>query len=119
MNCRGNAVSEFVEWCKNTKKLCEGRANYNGEHGIPDEESDNGSFGNVTLLPGNLRVSNEGDDDCDCGGDEIGEPKKIIIFNNEISDDSVENVVESCNADADEKISSGVSRSFDVGFGCF
>ena len=60
-----------------------------------------------------------GDNNCDGGGDEIGEPKKIIIFNNKISDDGVENVVESCDADADEKISSGVLRSFDVGFGCF
>ncbi len=64
-------------------------------------------------------MSDISDDDGDCGGDEIGEPKKIIIFNNKISDDSVENIVESRNADADEKISSGVSRSFDVGFGRF
>lgn len=63
-------------------------------------------------------MSNEGDDDCDCGGDEIGEPKKIIIFNNKISDDGVENVVESCDADADEKISGGMLGSFDVGWGC-
>ena len=39
-------------------------------------------------------MSDVGNDGGGTGGDEAGEPEKVVVFDNEISDDNKENVIE-------------------------
>ena len=71
--------SEFVEWGQMTKKLSEPRTNGDSKEGIPDEESDDGVFGDVAFFPGDFGMRDVGDDGGDDGGDKSREPKKITV----------------------------------------
>ena len=66
-----NIESEFVKWSEETKELSESRGDGDGEDGIPDEEFVDGGFSDFTLLPGDFRVGEVGDDGGDGGGDKI------------------------------------------------
>ena len=110
--------SEFVEWSEKAEKLGEPWTNGDSEEGVPDEESDDGMFGDVAFFPGDFRMGDVGDDGGDGGGDKGREPKKVIISNNEISQNGIEGKIKDSNSDADEKVSGGVLAGFDVlGFG--
>ena len=46
-----DVVGEFVKRSKKTEELRESGSNSYGEHGVPDEESNNGMFGDGTFFP--------------------------------------------------------------------
>ena len=114
MNSGADVVSKFVERSEKTEKLDEAWADEDGEKGVPDEESDDGMFGDVALFPGDFGVGDVGDDGGDGSGNEVGKPKKVVVFDDEIGKDGVKAVVEKSDGDADEKIASGVAGSFDI-----
>ena len=113
MNSIGDVVSKFVQRREETEELGEPGANSNGEESVPDEKPDNGVFGDFAFFPSDLRMSDVGDDGCDDGGDKGGEPEKIIISENKISQNRIESKIEDSDSDTDEKVSSGVLASFD------
>ena len=85
-----------------------------GEESIPDKETDNGVFGDMTLFPSNFGMGDVGDNSGDCSSNEHGKPNKIIIVNDEIGKNRIETIIEDGDADADEKISGGVFAGLDV-----
>ena len=82
MDGTGDVVSEFVKRGEKTEQLCKAGSDSNGEHGIPDEKSNDGVFGNFTFFPSNFGVRKICDDGGNGSSDEIREPDKIIIFDN-------------------------------------
>ena len=64
--------------------MSESRGDNDGEHGVPNKELDDGGSGDVTLFPGDPGVCEVGNNGGNSGGDEVGEPKIIIIFNDKI-----------------------------------
>lgn len=71
MQGASDIVSEFVKGGKKTEELRESGSNSYGEHGVPDEESNNGMFGDSTFFPSDFRMRNVGNDGSNGGGDEI------------------------------------------------
>lgn len=114
MDSFADVKGEFVERSQKTEELGEPGANSNGEESVPDEKPDNGVFGDFAFFPSDLRMSDVGDDGCDDGGDKSGEPEKIIISENKISQNRIESKIEDGDSDTDEEISSGVLASFDI-----
>lgn len=66
-----DVVGEFVKRSKKTEELRESGSNSYGEHGVPDEESNNGMFGDGTFFPSDSRMCNVGNDGGNGGGDKI------------------------------------------------
>ena len=85
-----------------------------GKESIPDEETNNGVFGDVAFLPGDFGMSNISDNSGNCGSDEHGEPNKVIVVNDEIGKNRIETIIENSNCDTDYKVASGVFASFDI-----
>ena len=56
----------------------------NGEHGVPDEKSDDGMLSNGTFFPGDSGMCKISDYGGDGGSDKIGKPDEIVILNDEI-----------------------------------
>ena len=84
------------------------------DDGVPDEESDDGMFGDVAFFPGDFGMGDEGYDGGDGSGDKVREPEEIVVFDDEVGDDGKKDIVEEGNADADEEITDGVLAGFDV-----
>jgi len=99
-----DVVGEFVEGGKETEELDESGTDSDSEDGVPDEKTDDGAFGDVSFFPGDFGVGKIGDDNGNRGGDKIGEPKKIIVVDDKISEDGVEAVVEESDKDADDGV---------------
>lgn len=109
-----NVKSEFVEWSQMTKKLSEPRTNGDGEESVPDEESDDGVFGDVAFFPGDFGMRDVGDDGGDGGRNKGGEPEEVVILNNEISQNGIKGKIKDSNSDTDEKVSGGMFAGFDA-----
>lgn len=114
MDSFADVKGEFVERSQKTEELGEPGANGDSEEGVPDEKPDNGVFGDVAFFPGDFGMGDIGDNGGDGGGDKGREPKKIIISNNEISQNRIENKIEYSNGDADKKVSGSMFASFDI-----
>ena len=80
----GNTISEFVKRSKKTKQLSEARGDSDGKYGIPDKESNNGMFSNCAFFPSDFRMCKISDDGGNCSGDKVGEPNKVVVFNDKI-----------------------------------
>ncbi len=113
MDGRGDIVGEFVKRSKDAKKLSEGGGDKKSESCIPDEKADDGMFGNRAILPGDFGVRNESDDSGNACGNEVRKPEEIVVFNNEIRENSKEGIIENRDRDADEEVSKCVLASFD------
>ena len=66
-----DVVGEFIKRSKKTEELRESGSNSYGEHGVPDEESNNGILSDSTFFPSDFRMRNVGNDGSNGGGDEI------------------------------------------------
>ena len=106
-----DVVGEFVEGGKEAEELDESGADSDSEDGVPDEKTDDGAFGDVSLFPSDFGVGEVGNDNGDRGGDKIGEPKKIVVVDDKIGKDDIETVVEEGNKDADDGVFTSALRS--------
>lgn len=68
MDSPDNVIGQFVEWSKKAEELSEPRADSDGKEGIPDKKTNNGMFGDMALFPGDIGVSDIGDNGGDGGG---------------------------------------------------
>lgn len=62
-------------------------------------------------------MSNVANNDSNNGGDHVGKPEKIVVFDDEIRQYSKKNIVYKGNTDADEEITDCVAAGGDVFFG--
>lgn len=113
MECRGNLVSKIVNWGEVAKKLSEGGTDGN-KKSVPDEKFDDGEFGNFAFFPGNFGVEEISDDSSNRGGNKGGKPDEVVVFDDEIGNNRIENIIESGNTEANDEIPGGMARSFDV-----
>lgn len=95
--------------------MSETRADGKGEEKIPDEEFIDGRFGDMALFPCDFGVHDVSKDGGGKSRNEGGEPEKVAVSKDEISKDSVKNVVENSQSNADENITDGVLGGFGIG----
>ena len=88
MNGAGDIVGQFVKRSEKAKKLRETRSDSDGEDGIPDEKSSDGLFGDGTFFPSDSGVCKVSDDSSNSGGNKIRKPDEIVVFDDEIGEDS-------------------------------
>ena len=114
MDSVSNIESEFVQRGEQAKKLGECGCDGDGEDGIPDEESNNGMFGDGALFPCDFGVCEICNNGGDCGSDEIRKPYEIIIFDDKVGENCEEGIVKTSDAYSYDEIAKGVPRGFDV-----
>ena len=120
VNGGADIIDEFVERGEETEKLGTGGSDGDGKKGVPDEKTVDGCFGNVALLPSDFGMGDVGDNGSDGGGDEVGEPEEVVVFDDEIGDNRKKNVVENSNTDTNKDVAGGATAGLDVfGFGSF
>ena len=68
----------------------------------------------MTFFPGDFGMSKVGYDGGDSGGNEVGEPEEVVVFNDEIGEDCVKSIIKKSNSNTDEKVTGGVTAGFDV-----
>ena len=95
--------------------MSKNRADNNGKHSIPDKKSDDRHFSNMAFFPGNLGMSDVGDDDSDGSSNKAREPEEIIVFDDKISQYSIKDIIKNCDTDANKEIPSSMSAGFNVG----
>lgn len=117
MDGGADVVGEFVEGGEKAEKLSEPGADGDGEKNVPNEEFDDGCFGDVAFLPSDFGVKDVGDEDGGGSADEAGEPEKIVILDDEVGKDGVEAVIKNRDSDTDENVADGAFAGLDVGGG--
>ena len=86
MEGTGDVESEFVEWGEEAEELGDPGADGDGEEGVPDEEADDGVLGDMAVFPSDFGVGDVGDNGGDGSRDKSGEPKEVVVSNNEIGE---------------------------------
>lgn len=71
MDGGSDIVGEFVKRGKDAEKLGEAGSDEKSKKCIPDEETDDGMFGDDAIFPSDSGVSDECNYDGDAGGDQI------------------------------------------------
>ncbi len=84
-----NIEGKIVEGGEKAEKLGEARGDGDGEHGVPDEKTNDRGFGDLAFFPGDSGMGDISNDGGDGRSDEIREPEEIVVFNDEIGQDSV------------------------------
>ena len=59
-------------------------------------------------------MSEIGDDSSNSSSDKVGEPEEVVVFNNQICQNSIKGVIEQGDSDSDKKIAGGVATGSDV-----
>ena len=77
-------VDKLIKESKKAKKLSKAWGDGDGEHGVPDEKSDNGVPSDRAFFPGDSGMCKISDYGGDGGSNKIGEPDEIVILNDEI-----------------------------------
>ena len=109
-------MSKIVDGVEEAEKPSEAGADGEGDGGVPDEESNDAGFPRISFFPSDAGVENVSDDDGEGGGDEIGEPEKVAVFDEKTSDELINEVIKSGNSDADEEVATSVTGGGDIGF---
>ena len=85
MKGRRNVESEIIEGGEKAEKLGEAWGDGDGEHGVPDEKTNDRGFGDLAFFPGDFGMGEVGDDDSNSGSNEVGKPEEVVVSNDEIS----------------------------------
>lgn len=96
-----NLVGKIIDGMKETKKPSEAGTDEESESGVPNEKSDDAVFAGISLFPSDARMENVGDNDGESGGDEIGEPEEVTIFDKKTGDELINEIIKDGNSNAD------------------
>ena len=114
MNSTSNIISEFIEGSKKAEELCKARGYSNGKYDVPYKKSNDGVFCNFTLFPGDSGVCKIGDNSSNSGGNKVGKPDKIIVFNYKVGKNSKKGIVKYGDQNPYYKISASMFRGFNI-----
>ena len=85
-----------------------------GKKSVPNEEADNGVFGDVAFFPSDFGMSDVGNNGSYCSGNKHGEPNEVVVINNKISKNRIETVIKNGDCDTNYEIAGGMLAGFNV-----
>ena len=85
MECGCDVISEVIEGGKKAEELSETWGDGDSKHGVPDEKTNDRSFGDLAFFPGDFGMCKIGNDDSDGCSDKVREPEEVVVLNDKMS----------------------------------